>query len=214
MKIGIIGAGFVGRTIAKRAVAKGHEVMLSNSRGPQSLFSLPIMLGCSVGTAEEAARFGDLVIVAVPMTAIDQLPVAALEGKLVIDANNYYHERDGRISALDENRTTTSEMLAAALGHRRVVKAFNAIPMTELETDGRPDGGAERRALPLAGDAPDDKARVAALYNDFGFTPVDAGALAEGWRFERDRPAYCKRMDAATLKRVLSETRREGGIAP
>lgn len=110
MKIGIIGAGFVGRAVAKQAIKAGHQVMLSNSRGPQTLFSLKPMIGCETGTATEAAIFGEIVIIAVPLTAIGQLPVAELAGKAVIDAVNYYPERDGQVAELDQQTTTTSDI--------------------------------------------------------------------------------------------------------
>lgn len=206
MKIGIIGAGMVGRAIGKLAVASGHSVMLSNSRGPQTLFSLSRSIGCEVGTVEEAAAFGELVVIAIPLAAYRSIPVEPLEGKLVIDTNNYYVERDGNIPELDAGETTTSEMLARHLPRSRIVKAFNAIIMDDLEKRGRLVGSSERRALPLAGDNSADKAVVAGLYDQFGFDAVDAGPLAEGWRLERGRPVYCVPMDAGRLKDELAKT--------
>jgi 8-hydroxy-5-deazaflavin:NADPH oxidoreductase len=208
MKIGIIGAGFVGRAIGKLAVGAGHEVMLSNSRGPQTLFSLRYAVGCEVGTVEEAAAFGDVVVVAIPLSAIGTLPVAALAGKVVIDTDNYYWERDGRIAELDRQETTTSELLARHLPTSRIVKAFNAIPMNDLESDGRTKGAHDRRALPIAGDDAEGKAIAAAWLEAFGFDVVDAGPLAEGWRFERDRPAYCVPLGRADLENTLASTTR------
>lgn len=204
MKIGIIGAGFVGRAVGKLAVKAGHEVMLSNSRGPQTLFSTGYGIGARVGTTEEAIAFGDVVLVAIPLPAYASLPVAPLAGKIVLDANNYYVERDGHIAALDRRETTTSEMLAAHLSSSRVVKAFNAVVMNDLEADGRPAGAVDRKALPLAGDDAEGKAIAAGLYEAFGFDTVDAGPLAEGWRFERDMPAYCARLGKADLERALA----------
>ncbi|WP_192458252.1 NADPH-dependent F420 reductase [Musicola keenii] len=208
MKIGIIGAGFVGRAIATLAIKNGHQVMLSNSRGPQTLFSLRPMVGCDVGTAAEAAIFGDIVVIAVPLSAIGQLPVAELRGKTVVDAVNYYPERDGQVEALDRLEITTSELLAGYLPSALITKAFNAIPMTQLESDGLPSGAPTRRALPLAGDDATGKRRVAELYDAFGFDVVDAGALAEGWRFERGTPAYCVRMTKETLSAALKNAQR------
>ncbi|CAM3605426.1 NAD(P)-binding domain-containing protein [Rahnella bruchi] len=203
MKIGIIGAGFVGRAVAKLAIKAGHQVMLSNSRGPQTLFSLKPMIGCETGTAAQAASFGDIVVIAVPLTAIGQLPVAEIAGKPVIDAVNYYPERDGQVAELDNRSTTTSEYLAGFLPQSKVTKAFNAIQMTDLESDGLPSGDAQRRALPLAGDDPETKKAVIALYDAFGFDTVDTGALSEGWRFERGMPTYCVRMTENELKTAL-----------
>lgn len=212
MKIGIIGAGFVGRAIGKLAVRSGHQVMLSNSRGPQTLFSLRYAVGGEVGTVDEAVAFGDVIVVAIPLSAYRSVPVAPLAGKVVIDANNYYHERDGRIADLDSGATTTSEMLAGHLPQSRIVKAFNAITMTDLENGGRPSGAPDRRALPVAGDDADAKAVAIGLYDQFGFDAVDVGPLSEGWRFERGRPAYCVPFNKADLEKVLAATTRDGQL--
>ncbi len=213
MKIGIIGAGFVGRAVAKQAIKAGHQVMLSNSRGPQTLFSLKPMIGCETGTATEAAIFGEIVVIAVPLTAISQLPVAELAGKAVIDAVNYYPERDGQVAELDQQTTTTSEYLAGFLPQSKITKAFNAIQMTDLETDGLPAGDPERRALPLAGDDKATKQIIISLYDAFGFDAVDAGALSEGWRFQRAMPSYCVRMTKGELEGVLAQARRPAPVA-
>lgn len=206
MRVGIVGAGFVGRTIAKLAVATGHDVMISNSRGPDTLFSMRGALGCDIGTAEEAAAFGDVVVIAIPLKAYMSFPAAPLAGKIVIDANNYYPARDGTIVELDRQDTTTSEMLAERLPQSRVVKAFNAIVMSDLAKDGRPVGASDRRALPIAGDDAEAKAVVVRLVEQFGFDVVDAGPLSEGWRFERARPAYCVPLNKAALERTLAAT--------
>ncbi|RUR92286.1 NADPH-dependent F420 reductase [Pectobacterium polaris] len=204
MKIGIIGAGFVGRAIAKLAIQAGHQTMLSNSRDPKTLFSLRPMIGCDIGTPTQAAAFGDIVVIAVPLSAIGNLPIQALQGKFAIDAVNYYPERDGSVIALDAQQTTTSELLADTLPGAKIIKAFNAITMTHLESHSLPAGHPERRALPLAGDDPQGKTIVAELYDAFGFDGVDAGALSEGWRFERNMPSYCIRMTKAELTTALA----------
>lgn len=208
MKIGIIGAGFVGRAIGKLATNAGHQVMLSNSRGPHTLFSLPYATGCQVGTIEEAAAFGDIVIVAIPLSAYRSVPAKPLTGKVVIDANNYYPERDGHIAELDRQETTTSELLARQLPTSRVVKAFNAIPMNDFETGGLPPKASNRRALPIAGDDDEGKRIATALLDTFGFDVVDAGPLSEGWRFERDTPVYCIPLNKKSLIAGLAATRR------
>ncbi|MBA0169309.1 MULTISPECIES: NADPH-dependent F420 reductase [Pectobacterium] len=209
MKIGIIGAGFVGRAIAKLAIQTGHQVMLSNSRAPQTLFSLRPMIGCDIGTPTQAAAFGDIVVIAVPLYAIDNLPTQALKGKLAIDAVNYYPERDGNVAVLDTQQTTTSELLADTLPGVKIIKAFNAITMTHLESNGLPAGHSDRRALPLAGDDIQGKMLVAELYDAFGFDVVDAGALSEGWRFERGMPSYCVRMTKTELTTELARASRQ-----
>ena len=204
MKIGIIGAGYVGRALAGVAVKKGYEVMISNSRGPQTLFSDSFMLGCKVGTIEEAARFGELVIVAITMKHYKSVPVEAVAGKIVIDTNNYYPARDEATEELDGKRTTSSEMLAAHLPTSKIVKAFNAIMMTHLERDAQPAGSFDRRALPLAGDDEAAKRVVADMYDQFGFDPIDVGPLAEGWRFQPDTPAYCIGLNSEWMQKALA----------
>lgn len=212
MKIGVIGAGFVGRAIGKLAVQAGHDVMLSNSRGPQTLFSLRYAIGCAVGTVDEAAAFGDVVVIAIPLAAYRSVPAAPLAGKVVIDTDNYYPQRDGEIADLESGATTTSELLARHLPQSRVVKAFNAITMIDLEKDGKPAGAPGRRAIPLVGDDEAGKALVIGLYDAFGFDAVDGGPLAEGWRFERGRPAYCVPLTADELRATLARTIRAEAV--
>jgi len=206
MKIGIIGAGFVGRAISKLALKAGHQVMLSNSRDPKTLFTLTRTTQCQAGTPQQAAEFGDVVVIAIPLEAYRSVPAAPLVGKVVIDANNYYPDRDGRIPELDQHQTTTSEMLAKHLPESRIIKAFNAIRMDDLLNDGLPASAAERRALPIAGDDAQGKAIVTALLDEFGFDVVDAGGLAEGWRFEAGTPVYCVPLNQEQLKAGLQAT--------
>jgi len=204
MKIGIIGAGAIGRALASRAVASRHEVMLSNSRGPDTLSGTAAALRCAVGSSEEAARFGEVVFVAIPFRNYRALPVAPLVGKIVVDANNYYPQRDDRFEELDSHAVTTSELIAHHLGGARLVKAFNAILADDIEKDARSRGSPDRRALPIAADDADAKRVVAHLVDAFGFDPVDAGELAESWRFERAKPAYCIPLDVRVLKAALA----------
>lgn len=205
MKIGIIGAGFVGRAVAGVAVKAGHEVMIANSRNPNSLFSLRAALGCSIGWATEAAEFGEALVIAVPLAAVKDLPADAIGGKRVIDAVNYYPDRDGRIGDLDSGDLGTSELLARHLPEARITKGFNAIRMLDLETNGLPAGHPNRQALPLAGDDNTGKALVAALYGAAGFDTIDVGPLSEGWRFERGQPCYCVRLTATELRHALAQ---------
>ena len=209
MNIGVIGAGFIGRAVAQLALAAGHEVMLSNSRGPHTMSSvLSGILGVQVGSAEDAARFGEVVLVAIPLEHYRAVPALCLEGKTVMDANNYYPERDGHIPALDRFETTTSRLLADHLPHAHVVKVFNAIFAPELTQDARPHGATDRRALPVAADDAAAKAQVIRLLDELGFDAVDAGGLDESWRFERAKPAYCVRLDQHALKAALAAAER------
>ena len=206
MKVGIIGAGMIGQATASRLVAAGHEVMISNSRGPETLADLEQSLGQSAhaGTTEQAARFGDVVLVAIPLKAIGSLPAAALAGQIVIDANNYYPGRDGEIAELESGETTSSELLARALPGARVVKAFNTIYYRRIAHEGRPPGSAERLGVPMAGDDVAAKQVVASLIDDMGFDPVDGGALADGRRQQPDTPVYNQPLDAAGVRAALT----------
>ncbi|WP_251857737.1 NADPH-dependent F420 reductase [Herbiconiux sp. L3-i23] len=208
--IATIGSGLIGSQLARLAVASGYDVVVSNSRGPETLDDLVAELGgrARAATAEEAAAAGDLVIVTIPLRAYRDVPVEPLAGKIVIDTNNYYPQRDGSIAELDDESTTTAELLQAHLPESKVVKAFNHIGFGDLTTDGSPAGTPGRRALVIAGDDADAKATVTALIDGFGFDVVDAGPLAEGWRIQRDTPGYGRRDDAETLRTHLAEARR------
>jgi predicted dinucleotide-binding enzyme len=208
--IGFIGAGNIGGQVARLAVRAGHDVVLSNSRGPETLAGLVKELGpkARAATPVEAAKAGDVVVVAVPLRSYRRVPVEPLVGKVVVDANNYYPSRDGRIPELDDESTTTSELLQAHLPTSKVVKAFNHIYAAQLTTDGRPAGTENRRALVIAGDDPEAKRTVTRLLDEFGFDTVDAGPLAEGWRIQRDTPGYGPRRNAEELRRDLAAARR------
>lgn len=208
--IGFIGAGNIGANLARQAVAHGYDVILSNSRGPDTLGDLVAELGirAHAATAEEAAGAADIVVVAVPLRAIDQIPGPAMAGKIVIDANNYYPQRDGIIAELEDESTTTSELLQRHLPMSKVVKAFNHIPAAAIVDEAQPAGTLERRALVIAGDDSDAKQRVAALIDEFGFDVVDAGPLREGWRIQRDTPGYVTRFNADELVARLAEAKR------
>lgn len=207
MRIGLIGAGNIGSTLARLAVEHGHDVMISNSRGPETLGGLVSHLGerATAGTAAQAAGFGDVVVVTIPLKNYRRVPVAELANKIVIDTNNYYPKRDGQIPELDSESTSTSELLAAHLPASRVVKAFNNIYYADLAAQGQPAGTAGRRALPIAGDDAEAKKVVAGLIEEFGFDVINAGGLAEGRRFQRDTPAYVTRLDADGLRAALAE---------
>ena len=208
--IGLIGAGHIGSQVARLSVKAGYNVVLSNSRGPETLSDLVAELGpnARAATPDEAARAGDIVVVTIPLKNYRSVPVAPLAGKIVIDTNNYYPERDGHIPELDKESTTTSELLQAHLPTSKVVKAFNHIYASQLTTDGRPAGTKDRRALVIAGDDRDAKAAVTRLLDQFGFDTVDAGPLKEGWRIQRDTPGYGPRRTAEELRKDLAAAKR------
>jgi predicted dinucleotide-binding enzyme len=190
--IGLIGSGNIGSGIARLSVAAGYDVVLSNSRGPDTLSELIEELGprARAATPSEAAAAGDLVIVTIPLKAYPHVPVAELRGKTVIDTNNYYPDRDGHYAELDDESTTTAELLQAHLPQSLVVKAFNNIYFPHLTSLARPAGSKDRSILAIAGDDTAAKHSVAEFINAIGFDTLDAGPLSEGWRFQRDTPAY------------------------
>ncbi len=208
--IGLIGAGHIGSQVARLAVRNGYDVVISNSRGPETLSSLVAELGprARAATPGEAAKAGDIVVVTIPLKNYKTVPVDPLQGKVVIDTNNYYPERDGHIAELDNESTTTSELLQRHLKQSKVVKAFNHIHAAALTTEGQPAGTPNRRALVIAGDDAGAKAAVARLIDQFGFDTVDAGPLAEGWRIQRDTPGYGPRRTADELRRDLAAAKR------
>ena len=204
--IGIIGAGNVGSQVARAALAAGHSVVLANSRGPQSLAGLVTELGPGARAAsiEEAARAGDLVVLAVPLQHHPHLPAEAFAGRVVVDAGNYYAAFNGTIPALEAGTTTSSEQLQAHLAGARVVKALNNLGSADVTADRLPPGTPGRRALTVAGDDPDARAQVAAFIDSLGFDVVDAGPLAEGRRYQPGSPAYGVRRDAAGMRAALA----------
>jgi predicted dinucleotide-binding enzyme len=191
--LGVVGSGKIGGTVARLAVAAGYDVVVSNSRGPQTLTDLVADLGprASAAVAAEAAAEGDLVLVSVPVRAIPNLPSAAFAGKVVMDTNNYYPQRDGQIPELDNDSTTGSELLARHLQGATVVKVFNNIFFKHLGALARPQGAADRSALALAGDNAEAKTAVSAFLDAIGYDSVDAGPLgAGGRRFQVNSAAY------------------------
>jgi predicted dinucleotide-binding enzyme len=214
--IGLIGAGRIGSQIARLAVANGYHVVVSNSRGPETLSGLVQELGpgARAATPEDAARAGDVVVVTIPLKNYRSVPVDATAGKIVIDTNNYYPQRDGHIAELDNEQTTTAELLQAHLPASKVVKAFNHIYAAHLTTDGLPPGTKNRRALVIAGDDQRAKATVAEIIDRFGFDTVDAGPLREGWRIQRDTPGYGPRRTADELREDLAAAQRSARTSP
>lgn len=190
--VGLIGAGMIGGTVARLAVAAGYDVVLSNSRGPQTLAGQVEELGpkARAATPDEAAAVGDLAVVTIPLKAYRSVPVEPLAGKAVIDTLNYYPSRDGRMPELDGGSLTTSELLQQQLRGAHVVKCFNNIFFKHLLALARPAGSPERSALPIAGDDARAKATVTAFLDAIGYDAVDVGPLAESWRTQPDTPVY------------------------
>ncbi|MDH6696917.1 MULTISPECIES: NADPH-dependent F420 reductase [Streptomyces] len=192
--VGIIGSGMIGGALARLAVAAGRDVVLANSRGPESLAPLVADLGARAraATPAEAARAGDLVVAAVPLGVHTLLPAAELAGLTVVDAMVYHPERDGRIAELDAGGITSSELVQRHLAGSRVVKTFATIDFHHLVALARPAGAPDRSALPLAGTDPTAKAEVVALLDVLGYDAVDIGTLADSGCLAPGTPAYVR----------------------
>jgi predicted dinucleotide-binding enzyme len=211
MRIGIIGTGAIGGTLARQLAELGHRVSIANSRGPETLKELADRIGAKAVTAREAARAGEVVILSIPQKAVPTLPKDLFDGVppevAVVDTGNYYPRlRDGRIEALEAGMLE-SLWVAAHLG-RSVVKAFNNLYAKSLLEKGAPPGSPGRIALSVAGDPPAARTVVLGLLDELGFDPVDAGGLEESWRQQPGTPAYCRDLDAVSLERALGEADR------
>jgi 8-hydroxy-5-deazaflavin:NADPH oxidoreductase len=207
MRIGIIGSGKIGGTAARLFADAGREVAIANSRGPDSLTGLVEEVGDGVraATVEDAAGFGDVVLVAIPFGRYRELPPESFAETIVVDATNYFPQRDGNFPELDEDRTTSSELLAAHLSGARVVKAFNSMQWAALRDRGAPDAGEDRLALFVAGDDEDAKGRVSALIEEIGFAPIDTGSLAEGGRRQQTgAPVFARLITARDAEEALA----------
>ena len=207
---GIIGAGNIGSTLARAVIALGDDVVIANSRGPETLADLVAELGpkARAATVQEAAEAAEVAIVTVPYKAVTEIPAEPLAGKIVIDTNNYYFERDGHVESLDRGEQTTSGLVQQHFAGSKVVKAFNAIGSSAILTDGAPAGTPDRRALATSSDYPEAALFVSDLYDRLGFDTVDASPLRDSWRFERDRPAYVSRQNRDELVANLARAPR------
>jgi predicted dinucleotide-binding enzyme len=203
--IGLIGAGKIGGQVARAVIDAGYDVVISNSRGPETLSDLVAELGpqARAATAAEAAEAGDLVVVSVPFKAIPDVPSAPLAGKTVVDTTNYYPQRDGQIADLDTRAVTSSELLQRHLAESRVVKAFNHIAWNQITSDATPPGTTDRRALVVAGDDAGANAQVIQLLAEIGFDIVDIGPLNESWRIQPGTPGYGPRLNADEMSEAV-----------
>jgi len=210
-RIGIIGAGSMGGTLARHLAKLGHHVSIANSRGPESLTALAAEIGATPVSVADAAKAVEIVILAIPTKAVTGLPQGLFanvpSSVVVIDIGNYHPElRDGQIEAIDRGMPD-SQWVAQQIGHP-VIKAFNNIFAKSLLEKGVPRGTGGRIALSVFGDSPDAKAAVLGLVDDIGFEPVDGGVLDDSWRQQPGTPAYCHDLEAAALRRALAEADR------
>ncbi|MFI1994445.1 NADPH-dependent F420 reductase [Actinoplanes sp. NPDC020271] len=190
--VGFIGSGSIGATVARLAASAGYDVVVSNSRGPETLADLVAELGdrARAATAAEAAEAGEIVVVSVPFHAFRKLPVEQLAGKVVLDTNNYYPQRDGQVAELDEGQVTSAELEQRHLATAKLVKVFNNIFFKHLGSLARPAGAPDRTALTIAGDDAEAKQTATDFLTAIGYDAVDIGPLSESWRVEPGQPAY------------------------
>lgn len=198
----------MGRTLACHLAKLGHHVSIANSRGPESLSALAAEIGATPVSIVDAAKAGDIVIIAIPTKAVADLPrglfTNVADSAVVIDIGNYHPQlRDRRIDAIDRGMLD-SQWVAQRIG-RPVIKTFNNIFANSLIEKGVPRVTKGRIALSVAGDSSNVKAAVLRLVDDPGFDPVDAGDLDNSWRQQPGTPAYCRDLEAAALRRALAE---------
>jgi 8-hydroxy-5-deazaflavin:NADPH oxidoreductase len=207
VKIGLVGAGNIGAALAHRLTALGHQVLLSNSRGPESLAALAAETGATAVDRADAVRGVDLIVLTIPLKKVEDLPTdlfAKVPSSVpVVDTCNYYpRQRDGRIEAI-ESGLMESRWVEQQIGHP-VIKAFNNIYAQHLLEGGLPAGAPGRIALPVAGDDATAKAVVLKLVDALGFDALDAGSLDESWRQQPGSPVYVNDFDAAGARAALA----------
>jgi 8-hydroxy-5-deazaflavin:NADPH oxidoreductase len=217
MKIGVIGVGRIGGTLAKQYREAGHAVLIANSRGPDTLTDLAEQINVTAVNLGNATKDVDLIVVSIPFMRIGDLPKDLFNGVAhsvpVIDTSNYYPGVRGNPTIEEiEGGMPESEWVGKQLG-RSVVKAYSSILAPSLSAKGRPKGTLDRLAVPVAGDDPDARAIVLGLLDETGFDGVDAGPLSESWRFQPGTPAYCTDLDANDTRRALAMAERNAAPA-
>lgn len=210
MNIGIIGAGNIGATLARKLAEKGHQIKLANSRGPDSIRDLARDVGASAVTREEAVKNVDVIILSIPFEKFRELKSLfsqVPDDVVVIDTSNYYPFRDGAIAEVENGMPETA--WASEQTGRPMIKAWNAVLAATLANKGLASGAPGRIALPVAGDDARAKRIALGLVSETGFDALDAGPLSESWRQQPGTPAYCTELDSEQLKNALSLADRE-----
>lgn len=209
-RIGVIGAGHIGRSLSLAAIARGYEIVIANNGGPETLGELVAELGAKgrAATAADAAESGEFAILAIPLAGAGALPVEPLAGKIVLMTCNYFAKRDGPIVEIDSGELTVPQYLQARLPSSGLVRAFNHLDAAAIASDGTPAGTPNRRALGYAGDDPGAKERAAEVYEEFGFDAVDVGGLADAWCLDVDQPTFIARQNADELRANLAKATR------
>ncbi len=209
-RIGVIGAGHIGRSFSLAAIANGYEIVIANNSGPETLSELVEDLGpnARAATAADAAATGGFAILAIPLSGATALPVEPLAGKVVLTTCNYFAKRDGPIAEIDSGELTVPQYLQARMPTSKLVRAFNHLDAAAIASDGTPAGTPNRRALGYAGDDPGAKKLAADLYEEFGFDAVEVGGLADAWLLDVDQPTFVVRQNADELRANLAKATR------
>jgi 8-hydroxy-5-deazaflavin:NADPH oxidoreductase len=207
-RIGVIGAGHIGRSFSLAAIARGYEIVIANNSGPETLAVAEPGPKARAATATDAAETGDFAILAIPLPGAAALPVERLADKVVLTTSNYFAKRDGPIAEIDSGALTVPQYLKARLPTSGLVRAFNHLDAAAIATDGTPPGTSNRRALGYAGDDPGAKTLAANLYEEFGFDAIDVGGLTDAWRLDVDQPTFVVRQNADELRANLAKATR------
>ncbi|VEU24065.1 DEKNAAC105121 [Brettanomyces naardenensis] len=207
-KVATVGAGHIGEAVARVSVHSGHQVLISNSRSADTLKHLAKDIGAKAGTTAEAVKFGDIVLLAIPLYRVKDLDASLFKGKIVIDANNYYPSRDGHIPVLDAKKTTSTGYVEDLLPGARLVKTFNSIFAGDIAVGKQKLANGHKRALPIAGDDKEAKKAVTELLESIGYDVYDYGGISDSWRQEPNTPTYTVASDLEELKKLIGEAKR------
>lgn len=205
MKIGIIGAGNIGGTLASKLTAVGHAVKLAGSKGPEAIHDTAAAAGAVAVATQDAVKDVDAIVLSIPFSQIPNVAAVFADvpsDVVVIDTSNYYPFRDGNIAGVDAGMPES--VWSSAQLRRPVIKTFNALLAETLINGGAPAGTAGRIAIPVAGDDASAKAIAIGLVNDAGFDALDAGDISESWRQHPGTPAYCTELTLPELRAALS----------
>ena len=214
MKIGIIGTGAIGSTLAEKLSNAGHHIKVTNTRAMPELEKIAASLGATAATIQEVVKDVDAIIFSIPFKALRDLPqklLKELPGDVVVmDTSNYYPLRDGEIAELEQK---SESVYISEIFNRPIIKVFNNILEYTLKHKGKPAGSTDRIAISIAGDNEEHKKVVAHLVDQAGFDTVDGGSLAESWRQQPGTPAYCTELNEAALKQALADAEKGKGPA-
>lgn len=210
MKIGIIGVGYIGKTLALRLAKAGHDVLVANSKAPENMNPEVLATGAIAGTAQQAIQDKDVIILSIPLDRIPEVAplfAAVSEDVTVIDTSNYIPARDGRIESIEGGQVES--LWVQQQLRRPVAKAWNAILAYSFATKAKPAGDPDRIAIPIAADRVIDRDITVRLVDETGFDAFDTGSLADSWRQQPAAPTYCTDLTLTEIKSVIDKAEKE-----